>query len=126
MADKHWSIETALEQLRKCDYECEGGPLANNVAWQWLEAAATVGPEYWPGQGVWFKATATSATGKVLSEWEHFYIVGCQMSSDNERRFWLYDLSQDPPGPWNYGTVQIKGAKGRDLSLVNPEQGEAA
>ncbi len=76
MADKHWSIETALEQLRKCDYECEGGPLANNVAWQWLEAAATVGPEYWPGQGVWFKATATSATGKVLSEWEHFYIVG--------------------------------------------------
>lgn len=118
--DKHWSIETALDQIRKCDFECEGGPLANNVAWQWLEAAAKVGPEFWPGQGVWFLIDAHAA-GKVLTQWVHFYIVGCSMSSDTERRLWLYDLSYDPPGPWHYGTVHFRGISGKKLSLVKPE-----
>jgi hypothetical protein len=121
MSDKHWSIETALEQIRKCDFECEGGALANNVAWRWLEDAAKVGPEFWPGQGVWFRVDAEAA-GKALSQWVHFYIVGCHMDSDTERRFWVYDLSYDPPGPWHYGTVHFRGVNGEKLSLVQPEQ----
>ena len=122
MADnKHWSIETALEQIRKCAFECEAGLLANNVAWQWLEAAAKVGPAFWPGQGAWFKVDAVAA-GKTLSQWVHFYIVGCQMGSDTERRLWTYDLSYDPPAPWHYGVTHFRGAAESELSLVPPEQ----
>jgi hypothetical protein len=29
-------LQTAIDQLNYCHYECEGGPLRNNVAWQWL------------------------------------------------------------------------------------------
>lgn len=121
-ASKHWPIEAALEQIRKCDFECEGGPLANNIAWQWLEAAANVGPQFWPGQGVWFEVTAETATGKTISDWQHFYIVGCHMSSDTERRLWTYDLSQDPPGPWHYGTVHYREVAADKLFLAVPEQ----
>ncbi len=122
MSDKkHWSIETALDQIRKCDFECEAGPLANNVAWQWLEAAAKVGPTFWPGQGVWYQVEAEAA-GKKLTQWVHFYIVGCHMESDTERRLWTYDLSYDPPAPWHYGTVHFRGVDAKKLSLVQPEQ----
>ena len=120
-AKKHWSIETALDQIRKCDFECEGGPLSNNVAWQWLEDAAKVGPQFWPGQGVWYEVRAKSPTGKDLTGWEHFFIVGCKMASDTERRLWTYSLSQDPPGPWHYGTVQFKKVAEKDLRLELPE-----
>lgn len=122
MGMKHWSIETALEQIRKCDFECEGGPLSNNVAWQWLETAAKVGPQFWPGQGVWYEVDATTATGKVLKGWEHFYIVGCQMSSNTERRLWNYDLSQDPPGPYHYGTTHFKNVPESKLRLEVSEE----
>lgn len=116
---KHWSIATCLEQIRKCDFECEGGPLSNNVAYRWLEAAAKVGPEFWPGQGVWCEVVAEAA-GKTLRSWEHYYIIGCYMSSDTERRLWVYDLSNDPPGPWHYGTVQLRGVSGDKLRLEDP------
>ena len=118
---KHWSMDTALEQIRKCAFECEGGPLANNVAWQWLEGAAKVGPLFWPGQGVWYLVPAKSVTGKDLSAYEHFYIVGCEMSSDNERRLWTYILSQDPPAPYHYGTFHFRNVPENDLRLENPE-----
>jgi hypothetical protein len=121
MTDKHWSMKTALEQIRLCGFECEAGPLTNNVAWQWLELAAKVGPEFWPGQGVWFLIDATAA-GKTLTQWVHFYVVGCQMSSDTEGRLWLYDLSYDPPAPWHYGETHFRGVSGEKLFLVKPEQ----
>lgn len=40
-----WTVATAFEQLEKCRYACEGGPLENNVAYRWLKrdlAAKTV------------------------------------------------------------------------------------
>jgi hypothetical protein len=120
MTSRHWSVRTALEQISACGFECEAGPLTNNAGWQWLEGAAKVGPEFWPGQGAWFQVQATAA-GKTLTEWVHFYIVGCQMSSDTERRLWLYDLSYDPPGPWHYGETHFRGVSGDKLSLVKPE-----
>jgi hypothetical protein len=127
MTDKHWSMATALEQIDACGFECEAGPLANNVAYQWLKGAAKVGPEFWPGQGVWFEVTAEAA-GRKLAQWVHFYVVGCRMESDTERRLWTYSLSYDPPGPWHYGTTHFTGISAKLLRLEKPElaQDEAA
>ena len=117
---KHWSMQTAIEQITKCAFECEGGPLAMNDAWIWLVGAAKIGPEFWPGQGVWFEITAEAA-GKKLTQWAHFYIVGCHMDSDTDRRYWVYDLSYDPPAPWHYGTTHFSRVKGDRLRLEKPE-----
>ncbi|MCB4863190.1 hypothetical protein K7W03_26820 [Sphingobium sp. PNB] len=120
MGEKHWSIKTALEQITKCDFVCEAGPLAHNQAWAWLEAAAKVGPEFWPGQGVWFEVEAEVA-GVKLKQAAHFYIVACAMESDIERRYWTYSLSADPPAPYHYGNVHFRGVRGDKLMLENPE-----
>ncbi len=122
---KHWSVPMALDQIRKCDFECGGGPLANNVAWQWLEAAAKIGPEFWPGQGVWFVVEA-AVSGIKLRKSVHFFIVGVSMSSDTERRLWHYSLSNDPPAPWHYGVVQHVGVSADKLSLTPHEVGDEA
>ncbi len=119
MGDKHWSMETAIQQILSCDFSCEAGPLNKNIAWDWLVKASRVGPEFWPSQGVWFEVMAEAA-GKKLSQWVHFYIVGCTMLSDTERRYWVYDLSYDPPAPWHYGTVHFKGIDGSKLRLEKP------
>ena len=117
---RHWSIKEAIEQIDKCGFECEGGPLSMNDAYTWLKGAAKIGPEFWPGQGVYFEVEAT-AGGQRLTQWTHFYIVGCQMDSDNETRFWKYSLSCDPPAPYYYGTVHYTDVTGDRLRLVNPE-----
>ena len=118
---KHWSIKTAIEQIKSCAFECEAGPLTNNAGWQWLEAAAQVGPQFWPGQGVWFEVEAEAA-GCKLKKFVHFYVVGCHMSSDTERRLWTYDLSYDPPAPWHYGTVHFRNISEQKLLLEKPEE----
>ena len=33
---KPWTAETAIEQIQKCGFECEAGPLENNDAWRWI------------------------------------------------------------------------------------------
>lgn len=122
MDNKHWSVTTALEQIDKCDFECEAGPLANNVAYKWLKDAAKVGPEFWPGQGVW-KQVAAEVGGVKLTGWCHYYIIGCSMQSDTERRYWTYVLSNDPPAPWHYGKTSFAGIRGDELRLEKPEPG---
>lgn len=117
---KYWTMKSAIEQVEKCDFECEGGPLANNDAWRWLVAAAKIGPEFWPGQGVFFEIEAEAA-GKKLHQWTHFYIVGAHMTSDSERRFWVYDLSYDPPAPYHYGSTHFTNIRGDRLRLEKPE-----
>ena len=38
--------------------------------------------------------------GTVLTHSDmHFYIVGCQMESDTEVRYWTYTITNDPPAP---------------------------
>lgn len=69
MSDKHWSMKTALEQITKCGFECEAGPLSANIAWQWLLQTAKVGPEFLPGQGVFYEVKA-EAGGATLSNME--------------------------------------------------------
>lgn len=122
---KHWSMASALRQIESCAFACKGGPLANNDAWRWLIAAAKAGPEYWPGQGVWFEIEAEAA-GKKLRQWVHFYIVACRMESDTERRYWTYSLSYDPPAPYHYGTTHFTGIRGNRLRLSKPELTEAS
>ncbi len=116
---KHWSMALAIEQIEKCSFESEGGPLKNNDAWRWFVGASKIGPEFWPGQGVWFEIEAQAA-GKTLTQWAHFYIIGCSMSSNSERRFWKYDLSYDPPGPYHYGTCHFTNIHGDRLRLEKP------
>lgn len=116
---KHWSMKSALEQVEKCDFECVGGPLRNNDAWRWLIAAAKVGPEFWPGQGVFFEIVAEAA-GRKLTQWAHFYIVGCDMQSGNDARYWVYSLSYDPPAPYHYGSTHFTGIRGEKLRLEKP------
>jgi hypothetical protein len=41
---KTWTTETAFEQIRKCGYTCEGGPLENNDAWRWIRQQLTETP----------------------------------------------------------------------------------
>ena len=124
MDAKHWSIKTALEQIEKCNFECDGGPLSSNTAYIWLKNAAKVGPEFWPGQGVFYQVVAY-AGGATLTKWVHYYVVGCRMDSGTDSRFWRYDLSNDPPGPYHYGTVQHAGVKAEDLRLfVSSEAGK--
>lgn len=122
---KPQTVAEAVAQIEKCEFECEGGLLANNVGWRFLVAALNVGPEFWPGQSVWFQVDAVSGDVK-LTQWVKFFIVGCQMSSDTERRLWLYDLSYDPPSPWHYGTTQFKGVSGSKLRLEKPQEGAAS
>lgn len=117
---KHWSVETALAQIEKCDFECEGGPLANNVAYRWLKAALDIGPKFLPGQGVWFEVEA-EANGIKLAQWVHFYVVAITMSSDTERRLWTYSLSYDPPAPYHYGSFQFARIAEVKLRAQRPE-----
>jgi len=120
-----WDRDTALAQIEKCDFECEGGPLANNVAWRFLKDALVIGPKYLPGQGVWFEVVA-EASGVSLSQWVHFYIVGVFMSSTPERRLWTYSLSYDPPAPRHYGTTHFNGIAEAKLRLEKPVADDAA
>lgn len=119
MSDKHWSMKTALEQITKCDFKCESGPLSGNIAWQWLLQTAKVGPEFLPGQGVFYEVKA-EAGGATLSKWIHYYVVGCHMDSDNNDRYWVYHLSNNPPGPYHYGTVHHKSVRADKLRLKLP------
>jgi hypothetical protein len=116
---KHWSIKAALEQIAKCGFECEAGPLANNAGWQWLIAASKVGPEFMPGQGVYFEICA-EVSGHRLSKWAHYFIVGCRMESSTDDRYWVYDLSDDPPSPYHYGEVKFKSVRAAELRLEKP------
>lgn len=114
------SLKSAIAQIEKCSFECEAGPLVNSVVWQWLSAAAKVGPEFMPGQGVWFEIEAVGG-GKTLRQWVHFYVVGCAMTSDTERRLWTYSLSYDPPAPWHYGTTHFTNIAANKLRIEKPE-----
>lgn len=121
---KPWSMKSAIEQIQKCSFECEGGNLENNDAWRWLVQAAETGPEFWPGQQVWFEIVAEAA-GKKLTQWARFYIVGCNMDSDTERQYWTYHLSYDPPQPWHYGKTHFTNVRGDRLRLDGPGKLEA-
>jgi len=61
-----------------------------------------------------------AAEGIKLDQWVHFYIVGCSMQSDTERRYWTYSLSYDPPQPYHYGKTHFTNVRGDKLRLEKP------
>ena len=113
---KHWDRDTALQEIAKCEFECQGGPLEGNQAFVWLKKALEIGPKFLPGQGVLAKVTAEVA-GKKLQQEVHFYVVGVTMDSDQDSRFWKYNLSYDPPGPWHYGTVHLSNVSESSIRI---------
>jgi len=117
---KLWTAAEAIKSLSECEYECVAGPLKNNTAFQFLTKQAEIGPRYYPGQGVWFEV-AVEMSGIKLSKWVHFFVVGCFMSADSERRTWNYDISYDPPAPYHYGTVHFAKVSESKLFLSRPE-----
>lgn len=120
MAIPKLSIRDAVAQVEKCDFECEAGQLKANVGWMAIVDAIKAGPEYWPGQWVWFEVTAEAA-GKKLTQWVQFKIVGLHNESSSESDYWVYDLSYDPPSAYHYGTVHFTRISGDRLRLERPE-----
>lgn len=118
-----WTLDDALAQIEKCGFECEGGPIENNVAFRWLRNVQRVAPKFLPGQQVFFEVSA-EAGGVKMSQWSPFYVVGVIMDSDTEKRFYKYHLSNDPPAPWHYGSVQFSYVSEDSIRLCPPEPGE--
>ena len=113
----HWSLKGCISQLEACKFECVGGALENNDAFTWLkELSKRTRLEFLPGQGVFFDVEA-EVNGVKLSKRSHFYIVGCRLTSDTEKIYCVYDLSNDPPGPYHYGEVQYRNVPADKLHL---------
>jgi hypothetical protein len=106
-----YTTKTALEQIDKCDFECEGGPLANNAAYRWLKEHFAGGPAFALGQWVQYEVPFET-NGIKVSQKVRLCVVSISMSSDTERRTWTYSLSTDPPRPYHYGTpAQFVGVR---------------
>ncbi len=103
---KSWTIPTAIAQITKCDFECEGGPLANNDAWRWIVAMAEKGPEFWPGQSVWYEVK-TEALGQQFSKWVRFSVYNVYATSDSARRYWEYSITDALPDAYYSGGKNV-------------------
>jgi len=112
------TTKAAIEQIEKCDFQCEGGPLANNVGWRWLKERMDRGPLYCLGQWVHHQVEG-EVSGVKIAQTVKLCIVGIHMSSSSERRTWTYSLSTDPPDTYHYGSgVQFPGVAEEKLSPV--------
>lgn len=109
MAEPTYTVATALAEIEKCDFECEGGPLANNTGYLWLKDHLTKGPKFSLGQWVHHEVCA-EVNGIKIANLVRLCVVAIAMSSDTDRRTWTYSLSTDPPQPNHYGSgVQFVG-----------------
>lgn len=118
MSKPIYSTKTAIEQIEKCSFECEGGPLTNNQGWAWLKAAMTGGPLYYLGQSVHYEVEG-EVSGVKIAQTVKLCVVGIRMTSDIECRTWNYDLSTDPPDAYHYGSgVQFSGVAEAKVSPV--------
>lgn len=114
-----WDAQSAVAQIDKCDFECDGGPLANNVAYRWLKERLAEGPRFMPGQRVWFEVTA-EANGIKLAQWTSLWVCGVSMDSTSERRIWVYSLTHDRPDAYHYGKVLFSSIREERLLLERP------
>ncbi len=111
-----WDMRTALARIAACEFECEGGPLANNAAWAWLSRALSDGPRYGMGQVVDYEVAAEVSGVRVASVLP-FTVVGIHMGSSTDKLTWSYDLSNDPPSPYHYGKVTFQHVDEDALAL---------
>jgi hypothetical protein len=121
-----YTYATAIAQVEKCDFECDGGPLANNAGWRWIKDHLPIGPKFRLGQWVWFKVDA-EVNGIKLSQWVKLVVVAIYLSSDTERQTYTYALSSDPPQPYHYGCgVQFNAVAEGKLFEARPDLAQAA
>lgn len=99
---KDQNIQTAIKQVEACGFECEAGPLGNNVGWKWLAKLAE-GPRYPMGATVPHTIKGV-VDGFELTRTVMLTIIGIKMSSGTAGRLWVYDLSRDPPDAYHYGS----------------------
>jgi hypothetical protein len=117
-----YDARSVIEQIEKCNFECEGGPLANNTAYAYLKAHLSAGPKFLPGQWVFYEVKAEVA-GIALQKWAKLCVVGVTMSSDTKRQTWTYALTADPPQAYHYGAgVQFNGVEEADLKAEAPQE----
>lgn len=112
--------DSALAQIKKCEFQCEGWPLEMNAAWLWLETALSRGPKFLPGQGVYYEIEA-SVGGNKMRMWAHYYVVAVWLTSTTDARVWRYSLSNDPPAPYHYGETQFRDIDESALRSEVPE-----
>lgn len=115
-----WNRDSALAQIEKCQFECIGGPIENNVAFRWLSERLKEGPKFLPGQQVWFEV-ATEVNDIKLSKWVLFWVCGVNMSSSSIARTWTYSLTTDRPDAYHYGKVLFPSVAEDKLHESKPE-----
>lgn len=111
-----WNNHSAIKQIEICGYECEGGPLRHNTAWQWLMNMES-GPKYRMGDRVPYVLHA-EVQGFALTREVELTIVGIRMSSGTDGRLWEYDLSADPPDAYHYGGGVTAKASQREIDNI--------
>ena len=114
-----WTIETAIQQIEKCSFECEGGPLAHNDAWRWLKTYLGSGPALLLGQPVWYEVSA-EALGVKMTQWVQFYVAAIRASSDSERRTWEYDITTQMPSAYYAGGHVVKNVAMKNIRFSDP------
>jgi hypothetical protein len=118
MSSPVYTYKTAIEQLKKCAFECEGGPLENNTAFQFLSTGPI--PEYLVGQAVYVQFEYESAVlKKTTKQWERMTIVGCLRESSDTEVYYDYFVSNDPCQPYYSGGHVIK-VKAKNICLEKP------
>jgi len=111
-----YNYQTALDQLLKCNFECEAGSLKNNAAFLFLQQQRDV-LKFLPGQTVYVEIEYKSpVNGKTMKKWEPATIVGCTRDSGTDNVYYDYLVSQDPCQPWHYGSGSFR-VKERDMRL---------
>ena len=115
-----WTMKEAAAQVSLLNAECEAGPLAKSVAWQWLLSTIKNGPDLHIGQPVWLELHA-EVHGVKLSQWAKFYVLSIHRTSSSEAVEFKYDLTSDLPEPYHYGKgPEIKGVSFAELKLKDP------
>lgn len=71
-----WTFNTAIEQIEYCGFECEGGPLTGNSAWQWLKAQVHI-PE---------RASRVTIAEIIVLVEEHFNLAPGRLSGPEQSR----------------------------------------
>jgi len=115
-----WTMKEAAAQVSLLNAECEAGPLDKSVAWLWLLDTIENGPDLHIGQPVW-KELYAEVHGVKLSKWAKFYVLAIQRFSTSEAITFLYDLTDDLPSPYHYGSgVLIKNVPFDQLRIKDP------
>lgn len=115
------TVPAAFDQLEKCGYECQGGPLESNIAYRYLrDHLMSEGPDFLPGQRVWYFVEA-EAHGIKMGLWAEFRIAALTVDSTSERRIWKYWLSNDMPGAYHYGSITFQGVSADKLRTSPPQ-----